>query len=141
MTRSDHVYACNHPVVDNIKNKVVMMEGQEWGGVSDRHTIFHIDDVEKVLNVQPWLLEQNFTSKKDIIWNPERVLLRYYKSQNMYIQKIPRIAFTFKSINDTSRWSNVNSPLAACRNGYIKYMKEYNKTINTCGCNPCLEDC
>ena len=56
LTRSDHVHACAHFDVNVGVGHVYVPMGESYGGVTDRHTVFHFADRRRVLSILPWLV-------------------------------------------------------------------------------------
>ena len=55
LARSDHFYACDHPDVQPSKGTIYVPPDEGFGGLADRHVVFHPDDLERVVNIVPSL--------------------------------------------------------------------------------------
>jgi hypothetical protein len=81
LTRSDFYYIDKHPILP--LGKLYAVEGEEYGGVSDRHFIFDSDMAEKVLGICDFICNPtNFNSLSILppnTINCERALLLYFK--------------------------------------------------------------
>ena len=131
LTRFDYVYACDHPVSSADRGRVYTMDGEGYGGVTDRHTVFHMKDRHRVLPILRWLYDKPRLSFS----NPEGALKRFYEDQNVSMASMPRVAFALKAANDTSRWS---SGVSECGTfGWIKYVTEHESSVKACGHDPC----
>ena len=62
LTRSDHLYACDHPSPPMEPGVVRVMDGKMYHGVTDRHQLFAFADRKRVLSILPWLASRHPTS-------------------------------------------------------------------------------
>ena len=131
LTRSDHYYACPHSAMRAGADEVLVPEGESWGGVSDRHTIFAFGLRHRVLRVLPWLAgcknvsrtpppqlcrtvngrlacgdctarASRFTDRREA--NPERALWWYFVAQGLQVRRFSRKFFTVAVEGDTTTW-------------------------------------
>ena len=136
VTRSDNYYVCDETVVWPKKNEVYTPDGQsKWGGVTDKHTIAHFDSRDKILNVLPWMLENNIRG------NLEQTLHKFYTYGGLISRFTNRVMFTSAFVDpvtmesDQFRWSQ---PRKECYESlWIKYISEYDKSSKFCNRELC----
>ena len=135
LTRSDHVYGCAHPLINVSVAEVCVMEGQNWNGVNDRHTVFRYEDRARVLDVHRWLV--NNASGVVAINNPETALKAYYAAGGLTVRSFKRVAFTYKEARDQTRWGVIRH--RPCGTGHSKYPQEHAMVVRTCKRDPCRD--
>ena len=131
VTRTDNYYLCDEIDVWPKKNEVYTPDGQsKWGGVTDKHTIAHFDSRDKILNVLPWMLENN------IHGNLEQTLYKFYTYGGLVTLFTNRVMFTSAFVDpvtmesDQFRWSQ---PVKECYMSlWLKYPREYNESLKIC---------
>ena len=126
LTRSDFYYIDFHP---NLKNDFFyVVEGERYGGISDRHHIFPSSMIDDVLGINEYLdNEKNYNYLISKKLNPERALIEYYK-KNHLIKKIKfckRVQFIVAKENESKRWSYTKGYMFKSNSLLIKYQKEY----------------
>jgi hypothetical protein len=127
LTRSDYFYVDEHPILPN--NNFYIVEGEDYGGITDRHHIFNSKDLINVLDILNFMCnEQNhdfILSHKDI--NPEKMLKIFFDSNGISkkIERIKRVQFTVADSNDTTRWMKATKQLNGFDTLKIKYVTEY----------------
>lgn len=136
ITRSDHFYVKEHPILPNDSFWIPFGEG--YGGITERHNIFPSSDVDIILGIMDnyinnqGIIEDFFDCPK--LLNGERVYLKYLKRMG-YLNKIKqfeRVQFTVKTEKDTTRWSEGNGETIPFHDDlYIKYKSEYNECLKT----------
>tara|TARA_B100000989_G_scaffold272823_1_gene230523 strand:- start:2686 stop:3540 length:855 start_codon:yes stop_codon:yes gene_type:complete len=126
LTRSDFYYIDFHPILKN--DYFYIIEGERYGGLSDRHHIFPSSMIDDVLNINEYLDSENkynyLISKK---LNPERALYEYYKDNGLIknIRFCKRVQFIVALENESKRWSYTKGYMFNSRSLLIKYQKEY----------------
>lgn len=130
LTRSDFYYIDYHPILKN--DSFYILEGEKYGGVTDRHHIFPSFILEDTLGINEYLDNKNnykyLISKK---LNPERALLEYFKD-NEVIKKIKfckRVQFIVSKKNESKRWSYTKGYMFNSNKLLIKYQKEYYRAL------------
>lgn len=131
LTRSDYFYIQQHPILDN--NHIWIVEGEDYGGITDRHHIFPTKYASQMLGVIDYMnteigYDQISKYHKP---NPEVVLklsFQYFNIQSL-IQRFPRCQFTVAIDADTTRWQPKTRLLPNEDNIYIKYISEYQQAI------------
>ena len=158
VTRTDLVYACDHPPLRPTLGEMYVQEGQgeDVHGeaikgkdqnllgkpVSDRHSILHFDDRHRALEVLPWLTRNH----PDTLYAPEIILGWYYAQKQLAVRLFPRVNFAVRRpAFDATRWNWGGYGSARCGNrtagGWIyvaKYEAEHNLAVGTCSHDPCL---
>ena len=130
LTRSDFYYIDDHPILKN--DSFYIVEGERYGGVTDRHHIFPSSMLDDVLGINEYLDDKNnyqyLLSKK---LNPERALFEYY-NYNQLIKKIKfckRVQYIVSKKNESKRWSYTKGYMFKSNTLLIKYQKEYYKAL------------
>ena len=62
-------------------------EGENYGGVTDRHAVFSFSARAKVLSLLPWLAEHDEPRK---LYSVEGALQAYYKAENLTVRPFAR---------------------------------------------------
>ena len=126
LTRSDFYYIDFHP---NLKNDAFyILEGEGYGGVTDRHHIFPSSMTDKVLGINEFLdKKENYKYLLTKNLNPERALTEYYKNINIFeqIKFCKRVQFIVAKRNESKRWSYTKGYKFNSNTLLIKYQKEY----------------
>ena len=126
LTRSDFYYIDFHP---NLKNDTFyILEGEGYGGVTDRHHIFPSSMTDKVLSINEFLdKKENYKYLLTKNLNPERALTEYYKNINIFeqIKFCKRVQFIVAKRNESKRWSYTKGYKFNSNTLLIKYQKEY----------------
>ena len=130
LSRSDFYYIDFHP---NLKNDFFyIVEGEKYGGVSDRHHIFPTSIIDKVLSINEFLdNKKNFNYLISKKLNPERALYEYYKNNGL-LEKIKfckRVQFIVSRENESKRWSYTKGFKFNSKTLLIKYQKEYYQAL------------
>jgi hypothetical protein len=132
LTRSDYFYINQHPILPN--DSFYVVEGEDYGGVTDRHHIFNSSMIDEVLGICEFMCdEKNLESLMNIPdLNPEKMLYTFF-NQNGIIHKMERfkrVQFTVADTNDTTRWQKPSQRLPGHNTLQIKYMTEYIQAMN-----------
>ena len=126
LTRSDFYYIDFHP---NLKNDTFyILEGEGYGGVTDRHHIFPSSMTDKILSINEFLdKKENYKYLLTKNLNPERALSEYYKNINIFeqIKFCKRVQFIVAKRNESKRWSYTKGYKFNSNTLLIKYQKEY----------------
>lgn len=136
LTRSDHFYGCEHDL-SHLDNKFMWVpEGQDFGGITDRHLVANSQQIMKALDIYPNPIR--YPSKYvDSIWyhrNPEQLIARRWKEENLWddTKRFDRVMFTCADAGDSTRWQG-RSQEKAEEGVFLKYVAEYNQTKCVCG--------
>ena len=130
LTRSDFYYIDFHPNLEN--DFFYIVEGERYGGVSDRHHIFPSSIIDKVLSINEFLDNKknyNYLIQKKL--NPERALHEYYKDNGLLkkIKFCKRVQFIVSKENESKRWSYTKGFKFKSKTLLIKYQKEYYRAL------------
>lgn len=149
ITRSDFFYKFTHiPLGCLDPHYIWIPEGENYGGITDRHMIVNRADLHSCLN----FLEKIITDTDNLLiemtsmdtnWNIEKFLMFQMKKNNLYskIRIFPRSMFTVRGAHHTSRWDNDPKLFLKEHNFYVKYIAEYyNTMLNYDRYTGCRED-
>jgi len=133
LTRSDFYYLDQQAILP--LGKLYAVEGEGYGGISDRHFIFDSDMSQDVLGILDFLCDEaNFETlnqlEKNTI-NPETALLLFFQ-QNRIFQKLAyhkRVQFTVAIEGDSSRWQNPSHFIPGLKGIKYKYVSEYEDAL------------
>lgn len=135
ITRSDFRWAIPHPEVSLLDpGSIYFLDGEHYGGVSDRHVLFHRQFASRVLSVAEPIfhdaerLRRQLLAADIIDLNAERFL--WYRLGRLGLKErvyfLPYLGFTVRSESTTTRWSwgEYDSSLGV----YVKYSEELRLT-------------
>ena len=131
ITRSDHYYELPHPLIDFAdKDTILIPEGEDYGGVTDRHVVVPRRHVVALLDVMRELLCRPEQMRAELsaistAWNPEQYLLYHYKKRGIaqFIRRFERVMYTVRLEGGSTRWSvGAYNPEAGM---IVKYEGEY----------------
>jgi hypothetical protein len=130
LTRADHVYGCPHPFPSN---SVMIPEGEDYGGITDRHLVAPREYFLKAVNMSAILCNADSYASR----NPENVetlLALFFSDLGLPIERFPRNMFLIRTKTDSTRWSkgdDVDDVLQ--KFGFlIKYPTELELAKQTC---------
>lgn len=130
LSRSDFYYIDYHPILTN--DAFYIVDGERYGGVTDRHHIFPSSMLDEVLSINEFLdSKENYQYLLSKKLNPERALFEYFK-HNKIIKKIKfckRVQFIVSKKNESKRWSYTKGYKFNSKTLLIKYQKEYYKAL------------
>jgi len=132
LARSDHFYGCVHDL-DLLDNQYLWVpEGEDYGGITDRHAVMNRSHILKALDILPPLV-QHPEKYIGIYKNPERLIKRRWEEENLWplVRRFDRMMFTCADTGDTTRWMHKSSNKVP-EGVYLKYFNEYNATKFTC---------
>jgi hypothetical protein len=139
ITRSDHFYLCPHAFADLDPRYIWLPEGEDYGGISDRHVIVHRSHVMAALNILPPVL-QHPEAYADVLGNvasnPEMLIARRWTEEGLvsHVRRFGRMMFTCGASGDATRWKALGGLV---REGVqYKYVREYKASYATCGYCP-----
>lgn len=132
LTRSDHYYLAPHPILP--LGFLHIVEGENYGGITDRHHIFDSSMMENVLGISEYLCSpdnsNHLISIKDL--NPERALLEFFRSTGIdqKINRFKRVQFTVAEVGDLTRWKKAKGGFSESTSPtlMLKYEGEYFRT-------------
>jgi len=132
LTRSDHYYIDKHPILPN--DNLYIVEGEDYGGICDRHHIFNREMIDNVLGVCDFFcnIENSNILCENNTSNIEKVLLYYFNSTGLgdKLKRIKRVQFTVADTNDSTRWwSGGGTSLPGHPTLKYKYTSEYEEAL------------
>jgi hypothetical protein len=134
LTRSDHYYINFHTDVTELDKKFVyVLPDEAYGGVCDRHTVFHSSIANQVLGIAEFFAdiknkdllfrEYIFETKKYL--NCEKALKLYFDSKKLKLKAIRRCQFSVALASDKTNWKKATILLPGRTDLYLKYENEY----------------
>jgi hypothetical protein len=129
LTRSDFYYIDKHPILP--LGKLYAVEGEGYGGISDRHFIFDSSMSNDVLGILDFLCnESNYVTLnqyKENTINPEKALLLFFKFNKIFekLEYCKRVQFTVAIKDDLTRWHKASKFIPGFKNIMYKYTPEY----------------
>jgi hypothetical protein len=140
VTRSDHVYLCQHDLRSLDLRHIWVPTGEDYGGITDRHIVTSNADIILALSViDPFVLHPDkYRHLAD--YNPERFIAHRWKELHLWhrVRRFKRIMFTTRTEQDRTRWSRGDTTATVL--GYIrlKYPTEYRQSAAACNCDSTL---
>lgn len=134
VTRSDYYYERDHPVVDD--EMIWVVEGEDYGGITDRHIsiphkyVFDVLDVlHDVIHHPEELYQEMMIGNSISNWNLEKYLMRHYKKVGVAdrIQRFPRVMYAVRDTKTPTRWST--GDFVREDGAVVKYRSEYQATM------------
>ncbi len=124
-SRLDQLHIDYHPDLDI--NYCWFVEGEDYGGINDRHFIFPSNLSKKILNVCEYINSEKALSEIPDFPNCEAVWLKYLESNNIdkKIKRFKRTHFTVSKDGDFTRWRIDRYNLFLFKNLKIKYPSEF----------------
>lgn len=100
VTRSDYYYLAPHPYVNDTDN-IWIPEGEDWGGITDRHAVLPFTYVNSWLDFTDALMRDPsavVTAMKGKIWNLESVLKWRLQVNGVFnrVKRFKQIMFTVR---------------------------------------------
>ena len=141
VTRSDHYYLCPHDLSELDPSYIWIPEGEDYGGLTDRHHIISKEHLLQALDILPPVIRQpeNYAQLlgKDTA-NPERLIATRWQEEGLipYVRRFPRVMFTCGQVNDRTRWKQMRENPTQREGVHLKYWKEYRASYRTCGYCP-----
>jgi hypothetical protein len=141
VTRSDFVYKCRHNLSLLDSDAVWVPEGQDFGGITDRHVIASKHLIHKVLNIlEPMIRRPERYFVNVLSGNPESIIRAQWTREAIYphqVKRFPRPMYVGFVEGDVSRWGRTTKKKK--RHGkteegvYAKYLGEYYFAKCYCG--------
>jgi hypothetical protein len=131
VTRSDFKWVVEHPQVNLLREeRIYFLDGEKYGGVSDRHIIFHRTNAEKIFSLASPIFHysKNFATHLEKLeiseLNPERYIhiVLNQMGAGRRIHFLPYLGFTIRHEGTQTRWSS--GSFSKKHNCYIKYPTE-----------------
>ncbi len=109
VTRSDHYNLWPHPVLD--VESVWVPEGEDSGGLCDRHIVFPRRLMESCLGLMGRIISDPEALRREMMlkgrheWNLEQFLAFTVQERGIEVKRFQRTMFAVKGENDSTRWS------------------------------------
>ena len=142
LSRSDELYACDHPHVDNLNPAYAWLpQGEHYGGWSDRHVVASSQLFAKIINIttdlvcrpEVWLAIGQEASSDGSGLNIEWLIKATWDLLGITAQEFARPMFTVKTPTDPTSWSRgADHPLLAEYGLLTKYPDEVRLTEEHC---------
>jgi hypothetical protein len=138
VTRNDHFYVCGHNISTMDEQYMWVPEGQDWGGITDRHLVSSNKHVLQALNILPPILQdpsryRALLSAQD--FNTEQLVLERWRQEGLHLEttvrRFGRVMFTCSIPGDALGWRNASQRVLA-EGVFSKYPLEYRKSRRTC---------
>ena len=128
-SRYDLYHVDHHPVLDN--NFIWIAEGEDYGGVNDRHFIFPSKDAQEVLDVCSYINNENSIKELPDLINTESVWYKHLESKKLdtKIKRYKKHYFTVSAPGDSTRWRVAEYKLYFSNNLKLKYPNEFISSI------------
>lgn len=132
LTRSDYYYLDKHPITP--LGSVYVTEGEDYGGITDRHHIFDSKFSNLVLGVCDFMCnEDNFEYIINrCASNPETILQAFFEHTGIIniVRRCKRVQFTVATSSDSSRWQQATGYIPGSTTIRHKYISEYNLAVS-----------
>lgn len=134
ITRSDFIWTIPHPCVQNLElDKIYFLDGQRYGGISDRHAIISKNNITKFLDISLPIFTDGHNlanrAKNNSVVNAETLILLRLSELGL-LEKcrfLPYMGATIRSLSTSSRWSQ--GVYSKKLNLYIKYPIELRMSV------------
>ena len=137
ITRSDYLFPIPHPPLEMLDSKYIWVpEGEDYGGITDRHIVIPRQYIRESLSVLDPTLRyphelHKCMSRVDPNWNLERYLMMYLFNAGLLhkVRRVPACMYTIRANDTKTSWckGEWNSKL-----GFnIKYPDEFERTNQT----------
>ncbi len=132
VTRSDYYYLHPHPnyIFNDTSGTIWIVEGEDWGGVTDRHAVLPRIHVNTWLEFVDSLMKDTNKIVRQMrgkTWNLEAVLKWRLQEQDVWklVKRFRQVMFTVRDKDTRTRWSTgtYNPQLGL----FVKYPDEYNR--------------
>ncbi|HTS53511.1 MAG TPA: hypothetical protein VMH26_09585 [Burkholderiales bacterium] len=131
ITRSDLVWSCPHPPLSVLDRDAIWLpDGENYGGLNDRHLVVSRADVVNCLNViedivlDPCRLYEEM--KHHAGWNNEQLLAHHLGRKGLLhkVKRFPYVMYSARSVHDESpTWSR--GRYEGSVGHYVKYPREF----------------
>jgi hypothetical protein len=134
ITRSDFVWLCPHPPLSILDRGAIWLpDGEDYGGLNDRHLVASRADVVNCLNtIEDILLhptelyEEMKKQPGHYYWNNELFLAHHFRRKGLLakVKRFPYVMYSARPVNDESpTWSRGHYEPAVRH--YVKYEQEF----------------
>jgi len=127
LTRSDYYYIADHPDLPN--DAIWIVEGEDYGGITDRHHVFPSRMWLPMLDVISFLDSDIFWDKVNSLkhYNPEKFLADMFNFYGIKssVRRFRRVHFTVATKDDGTRWQKARITMPGEDQLFLKYPGEY----------------
>jgi hypothetical protein len=131
LPRSDFFYVATPPDLPN--DSIWVVEGEDYGGITDRHHVFPSRLCDQALGV---LASMDSNSSLDRIrtteqYNPEMFLLDMFRHHRIdaLARRSPGVQFTVATRDDSKRWMKAMVAMPGDEQLLVKYPSEYRNAM------------
>jgi hypothetical protein len=130
LTRSDYFYLDYHPTLQ--KDKIWVVKGQDYHGITDRHYVFPGHKSEEILNMCEFFDGESALINTPTLMNPESAFLSYfqYRKIDKQIKRFDRVHFVVKEPEDSTTTTEGRFKLFFYKDLWIKKIYEFEETIS-----------
>jgi hypothetical protein len=133
ITRSDFLWLTPHPEVGSLNSEeIYFLDGEQYGGISDRHIIFHRKFAPEIFGIASPIFQNSDQllaqlSRIEGHLNPEVFLKFRFETMNLAknIRFLPYLGFTIRHEGTETRWSQ--GEFSPKHGLYLKYPLEFEK--------------
>lgn len=127
LTRSDFYYVADHPDLPN--DGIWIVEGEDYGGITDRHHVFPARMWLQMLDVISFLDSDALLNSVATLkhYNPEKFLADMFVFHGVRhsIRRFRRVHFTVATKYDATRWRKARIAMPGNAQLFLKYPAEY----------------
>ncbi len=112
ITRSDFYYVCPHPPLECLAaDRLWIPDGEDYGGLCDRHLVVSAEDLVASCNLIDDLLHHPRQMRNAMIenhnWNIEQIIAFHFSRNGLIsrIERFPYIMFLVRASGDPTAWS------------------------------------
>jgi hypothetical protein len=117
LTRSDHFYKCVHDLGKLDPAFIWVPEGQDFGGVTDRHVVCNSGQIMKAIDIYPNVLRHptKYVDRSLVHANPEQLIALRWKEENLWddLRRFDPVMFTCAEDGDKTEGQGKSSKSAA----------------------------
>jgi hypothetical protein len=135
ITRPDFVWLCPHPPLSILDRDAIWLpEGEDYGGLNDRHLVVSRTDVENCLNLiegillNPTQLYEEMKNQPG--YNDERIFAHHLKGKELVhkVKRFPYVMYSAREMDDESPTWSYGRYEPTVRH-YVKYEHEYRTAV------------
>lgn len=132
VTRSDFVWTMPHPPMRQLpEGRVWIPDGEQCGGLTDRHVVLDQFNLVQYLDILPSLL----TRKEEYLaamasseeWNLEKVVALHLRLHGVRVSHFPYMMYSVRSREGTTRWEH--GVWSEDLGYFVKYPAEWQRAV------------
>ena len=118
---------------------MLVPDGEDYEGVTDRYHVFRGVDAPRAMGQLSWLLHADVEQLQESASalpggpNPEMVVAKTFEEQGLKVVRTPRNMFTVATPDDDARWRHAQTEFPDHPGLLLKYPKEFDLAVTTCG--------